>query len=179
MIPKFQLCNTAIPRPKRSDGSDLIPRPDGPDRSNCRPRPDEPDRSETSPELPNTLYPTNPILCCEYNIVLSQRLSFCGGNLPIAHLLVHVLTGASQMSDRAINTRSSRLRNLFAKVLSGKQGITDVNTSLFLEAICDQSDPATCIQRLISSGHGFLALQSALRINTSSTFLNGPLPSFL
>jgi hypothetical protein len=83
------------------------------------------------------------------------------------------------MSDRAINARSSRLRNLFAKVLSGKQGITDANTSLFLEAICDQSDPATCIQRLINSGHGFLALQSALRINTSSTFLNGPLPSFL
>ncbi|KAH6665208.1 hypothetical protein B0J14DRAFT_681124 [Halenospora varia] len=83
------------------------------------------------------------------------------------------------MSDRAINARSSRLRNLFANVLSGKQGITDANTSLFLEAICDQSDPATCIQRLVSSGHGFLALQSALRINTSPTFLNGPLPSFL
>lgn len=83
------------------------------------------------------------------------------------------------MSGRAINARSSRLRNLFANVLSGKQGITDANTSLFLEAICDQSDPATCIQRLVSSSHGFLALQSALRINTSPTFLNGPLPSFL
>src|SRR6266536_3589944 len=79
----------------------------------------------------------------------------------------------------SINARSSRLRALFAKVLSGKQGITDANTSLFLEAICDQSDPATCIERLISSGHGLLALQSALRISTSSTFLNGTFTTFL
>ena len=51
MIPEFQLCNTAIPRPSRPDGSDLIPRLDRPDRSNFRPRPDKLDRSETSSEL--------------------------------------------------------------------------------------------------------------------------------
>lgn len=79
------------------------------------------------------------------------------------------------MTDR----RSSRLRILFAKVLSGEQGITTGNAKLFIEAICSQPEPATCIQRLISTAKGFPALQSALRTDISISFLNDPITSFL
>jgi hypothetical protein len=76
--------------------------------------------------------------------------------------------------------RSSRLRSFFAKVLAGKQDITTVsNARLFLEAICDQPDPATCIQRLIGSAHGLPSIHSAARIDASSSFLNGPLAALL
>lgn len=79
-----------------------------------------------------------------------------------------------------MSDRSSRLRNFFAKVLAGKQDITAVtNAGLFLEAICDQPDPATCIQRLVGSAHGLPSFQSAARIDTSAAFLNGPLATLL
>jgi hypothetical protein len=64
-------------------------------------------------------------------------------------------------------------------VLSGNQAITITNARLFIEAICDQPDPGTCIQRLVGSAHGFPALQSAVRVDTSSAFLNGPLAALL
>lgn len=102
---------------------------------------------------PNTLYLANSILCCKYNIVLSQSLSFYGGNLPIAHLLVDALTRASQCRTELSTLEAADFGTCSSTVLSGKQGITDANTSLFLEAICDQADPATYIQRLVSSGH--------------------------
>ena len=64
-------------------------------------------------------------------------------------------------------------------MLSGKPVVTVSNARLFIEAICDQPDPGTCIQRLVGGAHGFPALQSAVRIDTSSTFLNGPLAALL
>lgn len=70
------------------------------------------------------------------------------------------------------DARRSKLRSLFAKVLSGKQDITKTNAKQFIEAIFDQPEPAICIQRLIGSAPGFLALQSALRIDDSLSFLN-------
>jgi hypothetical protein len=83
------------------------------------------------------------------------------------------------MSERRTDARSSKLRSIFAKVLSGNQNITTTNAKLFIEAICDQPEPATCIQRLIGSAHAFLALQSALRTNISSSFLNDPVTALL
>lgn len=64
-------------------------------------------------------------------------------------------------------------------MLSGKQPITLTNARLFIEAICDQPDLGACIQRLVGNAHGFPALQLAVRIDTSSTFLNGPLAALL
>jgi hypothetical protein len=79
-----------------------------------------------------------------------------------------------------MSDRSNKLRNFFAKVLAGKQDVMAVsNAKLFLEAICDQPDPATCIQLLVGSSHGFPFLQSAVRVDTSSTFLNGPFATLL
>ena len=77
------------------------------------------------------------------------------------------------------DARSSRLRSLFARVLSGKQDITRTNANQFIEAIYDHSEPAICIQRLIGSVPGFLALQSALRVDGSISFLNNHITAFL
>ena len=76
-------------------------------------------------------------------------------------------------------TRSSKLRDLLEKVLAGSQPITLGNARLFLEAICDQSDPQGSILRLIASEHGFPALQASLQIEPSIGFLNGPVTVFL
>ena len=77
------------------------------------------------------------------------------------------------------DARSSKLRSLFAKVLSGKHDITKTNAKQFIEAIYNQPEPAICIQRLIGSTPGFLALQSALRIDNSISFLNNHVTAFL
>ncbi|KAH8812154.1 P-loop containing nucleoside triphosphate hydrolase protein [Xylogone sp. PMI_703] len=83
------------------------------------------------------------------------------------------------MADRRSNARSGRLRNLFTGILSGKQSITTTNASLFLEAICDQTDPTTCVQRLISSAGGLHALKLALWSNTSLPFINNHFANLL
>ena len=80
------------------------------------------------------------------------------------------------MSD---NSRSIKLRSLFAKALSGKQNITGANARLFIEAICDQPDAAACIQKIVATVHGFPALGSAIRTDTSLIFLNGPVAALL
>lgn len=78
------------------------------------------------------------------------------------------------------NARSIRLRKLFVQVLSGEEKIeTANNAKLFLEAITNDPDPASCLQKIMSSAWGFPALQAALRVDTSYSFLNGPLASLL
>jgi hypothetical protein len=55
------------------------------------------------------------------------------------------------------------VRNIGENIRRSKQQeITAMNAKLLIEAVCEQPEPATCIQRLIGSAHGFLALQSAL-----------------
>jgi len=50
---------------------------------------------------------------------------------------------------------------------------------LFLEAICEQPDPAICIQRMVGTDQGLIALRSALCIDVSIPALNGPITKFL
>jgi hypothetical protein len=83
------------------------------------------------------------------------------------------------MSESRTSARSSKLRTLLVRVLFGKQDITATNAKLFLEAICEQPDPATCIQRLLATLIGLPALQSSLGVDVSFTFLNGPLTAYL
>lgn len=78
-----------------------------------------------------------------------------------------------------MSDRSGKLRNFFARVLAGKQDIMTVsNAKLFLEAICDQPDPVTCIQRLVGNVYRS-PLQSAVRTDTSASFLDGLLAAIL
>lgn len=69
--------------------------------------------------------------------------------------------------------RSSRLAKFFHDVLNGKRDIqTSSNGKLFIEAICGQADPATCAHKLLTSTLGLTAVQSAVRLDTSVSFIN-------
>jgi hypothetical protein len=83
------------------------------------------------------------------------------------------------MSNMRSSGRSARLRALFAKVLNGKEDISQGNARLFLEAISDQADPTICIQRLVGSTHGLPALQSSFSSDNTPSFFNGPVAKFL
>lgn len=83
------------------------------------------------------------------------------------------------MPDSKSGARSSKLRALFARVLSGKEGITGSNATLFLEAVCDQESRALCIQKLAGNSHGYASLQSALGSDTSTAFLQGSVTTWL
>jgi len=87
---------------------------------------------------------------------------------------------SSTLPGRRDDHRSGRLRSYFGKVLAGEQALRSLqNAKLFTEAVCDQPDPVKCVERLISSPKGLSALQSALRLDVSSEFLNTSATSFL
>jgi hypothetical protein len=72
--------------------------------------------------------------------------------------------------------RSSRNEKLFKKIeliVRGKEKITKLNYSTFLEAICIYPDPPTCVSKLVSSPYGLSNLQSAMRLDLSHAFCNG------
>ena len=50
---------------------------------------------------------------------------------------------------------------------------------MFIEALCDQPDPPTCIEKVISSPEGLPAVQTCLRFNASASFHNGPATNLL
>ena len=73
------------------------------------------------------------------------------------------------MADR----REGRLHFLFGQIISGRASVSNLDQAkLFLEAICAQSDPSTCVSRLVSSSNGISALQQALRLDFTKDFLN-------
>jgi hypothetical protein len=87
---------------------------------------------------------------------------------------------SSNLPGRRDNIRNGRLRSFFGRVLGGEQALTNFqNAKLFIEAICEQPDPVKCAERLISSPKGLPALQSALRLDVSSGFLNTSASRFL
>ncbi|KAJ6619752.1 P-loop containing nucleoside triphosphate hydrolase protein [Mycena sp. CBHHK59/15] len=73
----------------------------------------------------------------------------------------------------ADDVRASRLRNLLNDVLHGKISLSKHNFSLFLEAVCGQSDHAACLNKIIGSVHGLASIQAAMRFDLSPSFLNG------
>ncbi|KAG6891612.1 hypothetical protein C0992_002651 [Termitomyces sp. T32_za158] len=75
--------------------------------------------------------------------------------------------------------RVTRLTKLFEAILHGKQTIIPQNAKLFIEALCAQPDRAVCIRKLMSSKTGLDSLQSALRINLTPVFFNGPCADLL
>ncbi|KAJ7284985.1 P-loop containing nucleoside triphosphate hydrolase protein [Mycena rebaudengoi] len=71
------------------------------------------------------------------------------------------------------DARARKLNKLFLDVLHGTQALTNHNFSLYLEAICRQSDPAACVNRITGSPNGLASLQQAMRFNLTPTFFNG------
>lgn len=73
-------------------------------------------------------------------------------------------------SDQA---RLTRLSAFFHKALNGQRTLSTARDGkLFIEALCDQADPATCAHQLLSSPSGLTALQASVRFDTSVAFHN-------
>lgn len=71
--------------------------------------------------------------------------------------------------------RTAKLAKFFNSVMNGGQPLkTSKQAELFIEALCDQPDPPTCIEKVISSSAGLPAVQSSLRFDASVSFHNGP-----
>lgn len=69
--------------------------------------------------------------------------------------------------------RVTRLTKYFNDVLYDRRTLTTSRDGkLFLESLCAQPDPATCVHKLISSTSGLAALQASMRFDTSPSFLN-------
>ena len=72
------------------------------------------------------------------------------------------------------NPRVVQLANYYRGVLSGKHTLqTAQNGNLFIEAICSQADPPTCVHEIISSQKGLPSVQASMRFKISPVFLNG------
>lgn len=69
--------------------------------------------------------------------------------------------------------RIARLSKLFNDSVSGRRKLNSSRDGkLFIEAICAQADPATCLHRLLSSPAGLPAVQACTRFDTSPEFIN-------
>lgn len=78
----------------------------------------------------------------------------------------------SAISDPA---RATKLAKFFNSILYGDQTLkTAQNGVLFIESLCDQPDPPSCIEKVISSSHGLSSVQACIRFNAAPAFQNGP-----
>ena len=64
------------------------------------------------------------------------------------------------------------LTTLFRAIISGEQPLTPQNNPLFLEAVYTSPDPAGCVDSIIKSPKGLSSIQSSLRMDMSTSFLN-------
>ncbi|KAG2360625.1 hypothetical protein BDR07DRAFT_1461926 [Suillus spraguei] len=74
--------------------------------------------------------------------------------------------------------RTAQLEKRFNDILNGRVTADARSYALFLEAICAQQDPATCINKIVESSHGPSAVQAAMRHNTIPSFSMELQPSF-
>ena len=71
--------------------------------------------------------------------------------------------------------RATKLAKFFNSILYGDQTLkTAQNGVLFIESLCAQPDPPTCIEKVISSPHGLSSVQACMRMNAAPSFQNGP-----
>jgi len=71
-----------------------------------------------------------------------------------------------------MDRRTARLQKTFTSVLHGQVNIAPHLGPLFLEAMYTQQDPVACAGQLVASSSGIPALQTAIRYDLSSKFLN-------
>ncbi|KAN0082413.1 hypothetical protein V8E55_008208 [Tylopilus felleus] len=79
----------------------------------------------------------------------------------------------SHMNPALHSNRISRLRKRFLDVLSGSVKLDPRGATLFLEGLCAQDDPVTCLNTIMASFHGLSSVQSAMRFDLSIQFMNG------
>ena len=76
--------------------------------------------------------------------------------------------------------RATYLAKFLNSILKGDQTLkTAQNGNLFIEALCGQPDPPTCIESVISSPNGLSSVQACMRFSASPSFQNGPATNLL
>jgi len=70
------------------------------------------------------------------------------------------------------NPKAAKLSKLFKSIIYDKLPLSRQNNSHFLEALYTSPDPAGCVDSLINSPKGLSSLQSSLRMDMSTPFLN-------
>ncbi|KAL8855223.1 MAG: hypothetical protein Q9221_000129 [Calogaya cf. arnoldii] len=76
--------------------------------------------------------------------------------------------------------RIARLRKFFTSVNHGERSLKITQDgNRYIEALCCHSDPAACVQALVSTPAGLQALQTSLHFDISDAFLNGPASDLL
>ncbi|KAI9822767.1 MAG: hypothetical protein M1832_003000 [Thelocarpon impressellum] len=84
------------------------------------------------------------------------------------------------MSASPDQVRAARLATYFKAVLAGRQELKSAqNGALFIEAVCDQPDPAAALYDIVSSKGGLAAVQACLRFSLAVAFFNGPATALL
>ncbi|KAK6193303.1 hypothetical protein LQW54_012604 [Pestalotiopsis sp. IQ-011] len=70
------------------------------------------------------------------------------------------------------DSRALRLRKVFKAVLGGKRSINDSNDAkLFLESIRSHDSPSACIEGVLASKHGLVAVRASVRADISHPFV--------
>ncbi|SPO07334.1 related to ECM32 - DNA dependent ATPase/DNA helicase B [Cephalotrichum gorgonifer] len=78
------------------------------------------------------------------------------------------------------NPREIKLRNQLHLFLKGKRNVDSVlDAQHFLEAVCLQDSPSTCIEQIISSKHGLSAIHNSLRRDLSREYIQNYASRFL
>ena len=86
----------------------------------------------------------------------------------------------SPSTQQAGGSRAAKLNRFFHDVIYGKAPLKNAqNGNLFLEALCNQQDRPTCIEKVMSSPHGLQAVQESTRFSLSPAFFNDQAVAFL
>lgn len=87
---------------------------------------------------------------------------------------------SNSAGDMGDTGRAPKLAKFFDAVLQGEQTLkTAHDANRFIESICAQSDPPSCVEKLISSPQGMPCFQMCVRFNSSPAFHNGPATNLL
>lgn len=78
-----------------------------------------------------------------------------------------LLPSPTRMDNRAI-----KLNKYFDAVLHGRQAVTTANAALFIESVYSQPEPVSCVNKVIYSDFGPAAIQSAVFMDLSVSFMN-------
>lgn len=82
--------------------------------------------------------------------------------------------------DTADSARAGRLAGLFRNVLNGNRKIQSANDAkLFFEAARAHTAPISCVEAIVASKHGIEAVQMAVRVDLSISFLQTQSLQFL
>jgi hypothetical protein len=79
-----------------------------------------------------------------------------------------------------VSGRSAKLSTYFLQAIHGKRAIQSVaDAKRFVEALCDQTDRTSCLEKIIAAKDGLRVVKESLRFDVSRPFLNGTASSLL